>query len=214
VRRAALITMLVAAPAHGQHVERPFDALSRVASDSLPSPSAAGLFVVRRNLASGAAVFRLVGGATISQVFRVPDIWPRTIEGYGQRAALTLGTNLSRDAVLFGVATALGHDARYQRCACHGFATRTAFAVSSVARRADSSGKLRVDPAALLAALAAGYVSTALSGQAITRNKVAKASAGQLGRIAVGQFALEFRPDIRRWFHRRDSDAAGTDGAR
>lgn len=209
--RAALITLLAVGAAHAQQVTRPVDALSRVTTDSLPTPAEAASLAVKRNITSGSAIVRLVGLTTLGQALQLPQIWPRTIQGYGQRAVLTLGTNLSRDAVLTGVATALGHDARYQRCECEGFATRTTFALSGVLRHADSNGKLRVDPAALLAALAAGYASTALSGQSITRNRVAQASAGQLLQIAVGQVALEFRPDIRRWFRRHDSTSTGAD---
>ena len=209
--RAALSTLLAAGTASAQQVTRPVDAGSRVVADSLPTPAEAAKFAVKRSLTSGGAIIRLVGFTTLSQAFQRPEIWPRTIQGFGQRAALTLGTSLSREAVLTGVATAFGHDARYQRCECEGFATRTTFALSGVLRRADSNGKLSVDPAALLAALAAGYAGTALSGQSITRSHVAKASAGQLLRIAVGQVALEFRPDIRRLFRRRDSTSTSVD---
>ena len=209
--RAALIALLAVATANAQQVTRPVDAVARVATDSLPTPAEAASFVVKRNFTSGGAIVRLVGLTTLEQALQLPAIWPRTIQGYGQRAALTLGANLSREAVLTGVATALGHDARYQRCECEGFATRTTFALSGVLRHADSNGKLRVDPAALFAALAAGYASTALSGQSITGNRVTQASAGQLLRIAVGQVALEFRPDIRRLFRRHDSTSTGAD---
>ncbi len=96
----------------------------------------------------GARVFRrraLLGDVAFSgltQMAKRPSEWPRTWEGYGNRASLRLGTRAISQAVTLGVAAARDErPADFSRCRCAGTGPRLRHAVLTPYQMNTPNGK-------------------------------------------------------------------------
>jgi hypothetical protein len=172
--------------------------------DAMMSDSLRWPLLRRTTYASPAAWLRVIVPTTTAQLRDQPEAWGPTGAGYGRRLALRITEVTTRDVIRIGLSRALDHDPRYQRCACRGVLPRAANALLGTVRLADANGALQFDPSAVAAAYGSGWLGAVQypsTGRGLRNGW--QLGTQSLAQMALGNVALEFAPDVRKWFRRK-----------
>ncbi len=90
------------------------------------------------------ALGRVAWSSGYDQVAGSPDVWPRTVEGYGRRVVTRSAQLVSIELSRHAMAAALGRDPAYVKCACEGRWARLGHATLGVLTDFDARGQRRV----------------------------------------------------------------------
>ncbi len=129
---------------------------------SAPPLTVGGKFSNRMHNVFG--VRGLVGvalAAGVAQLSNTPSEWGQGAAGYGQRYASSLGINLTRQTVAFGLDSALHEDPRYFASTEDGLWPRTENAVKQILFCKKDDGSATFAYSKVVSAFASGYVANA-----------------------------------------------------
>lgn len=173
---------------------------SRLPSDRPITPEERWKIYLHNNFGTVGAAMRVLGPTLGAQLSDRPKEWDKDGAGFGRRLGVNFAMFTTRDTVHALSSAAYGHDPRYQRCDCQGFARRLGHAISGTWLSADADGVRRFDTSNFTSAYAAGFVGASLyPSNYQLRVKGLQLGHQQLGQIALRNVGVEFGPDIRKF---------------
>jgi hypothetical protein len=155
------------------------------------------------NFTGAGAYFRALTTAGLGELRGRPQGWPSTTLGFAERYGSAFGRNTVQGTITDGLAAALGHDTRYQRCDCAGRGARLRYALEMTLLTRNQDGHKVFD----ISRFAGMYGGALVMMTWRPHNMNAAAESARLTSFGVGTAVLtnvirEFAPELRQKFHR------------
>jgi hypothetical protein len=148
------------------------DTTAHIAMPHAPATWMRPLTGFRRELLSASTPTRVLLGATFDQVSRSPDVWPRTLEGFGSRSGVRLAEIGAQLGVLYGTAAVLRQDVTYRPVHAGSGARRTWHAIAGSVTAYRRDGSRTFAPGTFTGAVAGALVVRELLPRTTSRSEI------------------------------------------